>query len=325
MTWHAAGLRRLDGVIWAIIAAVAVTVLAAAMMSGFRLVWASLIAPAGTAALFLAGQRLYETRRLDYRLSAALGTTAQLVAFAAVGAPLSYIAASLDLPLQDPWFDAADRALGLDFHGLLAWMDAHAAIHPVFRLAYFSLMPQTLVVILALAFAGQLAWLRTYMLAFLICTLVTIFVSALIPTQGAWGFYNLHPAAYPDIVPALQGVHLNVFRGLRDGSFRELMAAGAEGIITFPSLHAALGVLLTAALWPLPVLRWLGLAINALMIASIPIDGGHYFADVLGGLGIAVLSLVAAHALTVRMAAPVGAAANIATTPAPGGIPASSG
>ena len=280
MHGHAAGLHRLDRVIWAIIAAVTITVLAATMMSGFRLVWASLIAPAGTAALFLAGQRLYETRRLDYRLSAALGTTAQLVAFAAVGAPLSYIAASLDLPLQDRWFDAADRALGLDFHGLLAWMDAHAAIHPVFRLAYFSLMPQTLIAILALAFAGQLAWLRTYMVAFLICTLVTILVSALIPTQGAWGFYNLHPAAYPDIVPALQGAHLNVFRGLRDGSFRELMAAGAEGIITFPSLHAALGVLLTAALWPLPVLRWLGLAINALMVSSIPIDGGHYFADI---------------------------------------------
>ena len=38
-----------------------------------------------------------------------------------------------------------------------------------------------------------------------------------------------------------------VFLGLRDGTVRMLAAAGAEGIITFPSLHAALAVILIAA------------------------------------------------------------------------------
>src|SRR3984893_11352526 len=39
MNWHAAGLRRLDGIIWAIIAIVAGLVLASPLLSNFQLVW----------------------------------------------------------------------------------------------------------------------------------------------------------------------------------------------------------------------------------------------------------------------------------------------
>ncbi len=59
-------------------------------------------------------------------------------------------------------------------------------------------------------------------------------------------------------------------------------------------------MILIAGLWPLPVLRWLGLALNIVMLVSIPIDGGHYFTDVLAGLVIAWLSLAAAKAVVER-------------------------
>jgi membrane-associated phospholipid phosphatase len=294
MIGHAAGLSRLDGIIWAIIAAVAGIMLIAPFASNFQLVGHSFLAAGGATALSLAGYWLYQTRRPDPRLASALGGTAQIVAFAAVGAPVSYIAASLDLPLRDAWFDAADHALGLDWSALLGWMDAHSTLHPLFRLIYFSLMPQTVVVVLALALAGRLAWMRVFVLAFMISTVVTIVIAAIVPAEGVWGFHNLSAAAYPDIVPATREIHLPTFLGLRDGSFRQLMAMGAQGIITFPSLHAALALIITVGLWPIPVLRWIGLAINTLMLVSIPIDGGHYFIDVPAGLAIAWASIVAA-------------------------------
>ena len=320
MTWHKAGLRRLDGIIWAIIAAVAGLVLACTLLSSFQLMWRSFLAPAGVTAAFLAGQRFYLTRRPEPRIATALGSTAQIISFAAVAAPLSYVGASFDLPLQDRWFDLADRTLGLDWSALLSWMDAHATLHPVFRLIYLSLMPQTVIVVLALALAGRLAWLRVFMLAFFIAALVTIVLAAVFPAEGVWGFYKLHAAAYPDINPATQENHLPVFNGLRDGSLRLLMARGAAGIITFPSPHAALAAILIAGLWPLPVLRWLGLALNIVMLVSIPIDGGHYFTDVLAGLAIAWLSLAAAKAVVERAhdtPAPL-AADNMAASPAGG-------
>lgn len=294
MIGHAAGLSRLDGIIWAIIAAVAGIMLIAPFASNFQLVGHSFLMAGGATALSLAGYWLYQTRRPDPRLASALGGTAQIVAFAAVGAPVSYIAASLDLPLRDAWFDAADRALGLDWSALLGWMDAHSTLHPLFRLIYFSLMPQTVVVVLALALAGRLAWMRVFVLAFMISTVVTIVIAAIVPAEGVWGFHKLSAAAYPDIVPATREIHLPTFLGLRDGSFRQLMAMGAQGIITFPSLHAALALIITVGLWPIPVLRWIGLAINTLMLVSIPVDGGHYFIDVPAGLAIAWASIAAA-------------------------------
>ena len=61
------------------------------------------------------------------------------------------------------------------------------------------------------------------------------------------------------------------------------MAAGAEGIITFPSLHAALGVLFPAALWHVSGVRWIALALNALLLISTPAYGSHYVVDVVAG------------------------------------------
>jgi hypothetical protein len=317
MIGHAAGLRRLDGIIWAIIVALAVIMLFAPLASNFQLVGRSFAMAGGATALCLAGYWLYQTRRPDPRLASALGGTAQIVAFAAVGAPFSYIAASLDLPLRDAWFDSADRAHGLDWTALLNWMDAHASLHPLFSIIYLSLLPQTVIVVLALALAGRLAWMRVFVLAFMIAAIVTIVIAALVPAQGVWGFYKLSPAAYPDIVPATQEYHLPIFLGLRDGSFRELMAMGSQGIVTFPSLHAALALILTVGLWPIPVLRWIGAAINTLMLVSIPVDGGHYFIDVPAGLAIAVLALMAARRIAAYAHQPraQGAAGQIGLVP----------
>jgi membrane-associated phospholipid phosphatase len=90
---------------------------------------------------------------------------------------------------------------------------------------------------------------------------------------------------------------------LRDGSFRLLVAVGSEGIITFPSVHAALAIIVIAALWPIPALRFVAIAINLLMLLATPIDGSHYFVDIAAGVALAVASLVAARAIAERACA----------------------
>jgi hypothetical protein len=97
---------------------------------------------------------------------------------------------------------------------------------------------------------------------------------------------------HPAIVPATRDP-LPIFHGLRDGTFRSLLGEGAEGIITFPSLHAAAGLLFIFALWPVRYLSWIIAALNTVMIASTPIDGGHYFSDAIAGMMIAILCWVA--------------------------------
>lgn len=239
----------------------------------------------------------YRRWRCDPKLAAGLESTAQVVAFAAVGAPFSYLAAAADFPLRDHAFDTADRALGLDWMALLSWMNAQSALHPVFALAYMSFPAQATATVLALAFTDRLRRLKIFMLAFMLSALLCIAISAVLPAEGIWGFYKLTAQEYPAIIPTTRELHLPIFYGLRDGSLRMLTGMSSEGIITFPSFHAALGMIFIVALWPVPVLRWIGAGVNGVMILATPIDGGHYFIDLLAGIGVAVLCLYAARAI----------------------------
>jgi membrane-associated phospholipid phosphatase len=83
---------------------------------------------------------------------------------------------------------------------------------------------------------------------------------------------------------------LAVFFGLRDGTYRQLVGTGSEGVISFPSLHAALGLLFIFALWPVKYIRWVALVVNLLLIFATPVEGSHYFTDVFAGLAIVALS-----------------------------------
>lgn len=295
----APSLRRLDRMIWAVIAAVAAVILAAPLVSGFFLEWRSFAPPALAASALTAGAWFYRRRRPDPRVASGLETTAQVVAFAAVGAPLSYLAAAANLPLQDHLFDAADKAFGLDWRALLGWMNGAPVVYAALRPIYFSLTLQMTTAVLVLAFTGRLLRLRIYVCSFILAALITIAISALLPAAGAWPHYRLTVADSPHLIPAVS-TSWPVFYGLRDGSFRALTAIGSEGIISFPSLHAALAVIVTAALWPIPILRWAILALNLAMLAATPIDGSHYFSDVFAGITIAVLCFVAAHRMAAR-------------------------
>jgi membrane-associated phospholipid phosphatase len=113
-----------------------------------------------------------------------------------------------------------------------------------------------------------------------------------IPAQGVWGYLHLSALDSPAIVPTTRDLHLPIFFGLRDGTFRHLVAEGAEGIITFPSLHAALGLLFIFALWPVRYIGWISVLLNLAMIAATPVDGGHYFSDVVAGLTLAALGWI---------------------------------
>jgi membrane-associated phospholipid phosphatase len=207
------------------------------------------------------------------------------------------LAASAGLPARDAAFDAFDKSLGFDWMSLFAWFNAHPILFQILRAGYFSMTAQAALIVMCLAFTGRLAWLRVFLLAFLIATIATIAVSAILPAQGAWLRYDLQGIELSSAVVPATKHFLPIFEGLRNGSYRTLVAMGAEGIITFPSLHAALAVILAMAMWPVSGLRWLGVGVNLVMLAATPIDGLHYLADVVAGLAIAGVSLLAGYAI----------------------------
>jgi membrane-associated phospholipid phosphatase len=294
--------RRSSVIVWVIVALMALTVALTPLLTTFKFAYSTFTLPLAAFPALTLGTWFYRRRRKDERLASALECTAQIGAFTAFAAPLSYIAAAANLPLQDRLFNTLDSALYLDWSALLGWMNAHPLLHAIFALTYLSFAPQAITTVLALAFCAHFVRLRVFVLAFMLAAIVTIAISALFPAEGVWGFYKLTAANYPDIAPVTRTIHLSIFHGLRDGSFRILMGTGSEGIITFPSLHAALALIFIFALWPVRYLRWVALAVNGLMIAATPVDGGHYYVDVIAGIAIAVVCWMAASKLARRSA-----------------------
>lgn len=301
-------LQRLDRLIWTLTAAVAAAVLAAPLFSTFAIEWRSFAAPAAATVVLVGLAWFYGRVRPDARLASGLQNTAQVIAFAAVGAPLSYLVASADLPLRDHIFAAADRGFGFDWRALLAWMNAYPVSHRILAPIYLSLTVQMTTAVLCLAFTGRLLRLRVYTLSFVLAALVTIAISGLLPAEGAWPYYGMTAADSPRFTPAVATTWLPVFEGLRDGSFRALTGVGAEGIIPFPSLHAALAVILMLALWPVRIVGWAALLVNLIMVAATPIEGSHYFIDVMAGIVVAVSCFAAAGRIASLIEQPVAAA-----------------
>jgi hypothetical protein len=284
--------KQADRVVWIAIGATAGAVLIASTLGPFQIEWLSFRKPALVAGLLILLSWFYATIRRDAALAGALISTAQIIAFAAVAAPLSYVAAGAAFPLWDGDLATLDQRLGFDWMAWLAAMNAAPLLHRILATAYASFTVQTTAVVLLLAATGHALRLRIFMLSFVLTTLLTIGVSSLMPAQGVWGYLHLSAIDSPAIVPVTRDLPLPVFFGLRDGTFRQLVAEGAEGIISFPSLHAALGLLFLLALWPVRYVGWIAALLNVAMIAATPVDGSHYFCDVAAGLAIALLSWV---------------------------------
>lgn len=285
-------LKHADRVVWIAIGTTAGALLIASTLGPFQMEWLSFWKPAVVSCFLLLMSWFYSAVRKDAHLAEALIMAAQIIAFAAVAAPLSYVAASAAFPLWDSDLAALDKRLGFDWMTWLAAMNAAPLLHNILAGAYASFAVQTTAIVIALAAAGHALRLRIFMLSFVVTTLVTIGVSTLMPAQGVWGHLHLSAVDSPAIVPVTRDLPLPVFFGLRDGTFRHLVAEGAEGIISFPSLHAALGLLFLLALWPVKYVGWIAAVLNVAMIAATPVDGSHYFSDVAAGLTIALLSWV---------------------------------
>ena len=134
---------------------------------------------------------------------------------------------------------------------MLAFMNAWPVLFDVLRPLDLSLTLQMTAAVLCLACTGRFVWLRVFTLAFFFAALITIALSAVLPTVGVWPHDGLTAAKLPHVLATVSPSR-PVFHGLRDGSVRALVAVGSMGIITFPSLHAALAVIVIIALWPIP-------------------------------------------------------------------------
>jgi membrane-associated phospholipid phosphatase len=78
---------------------------------------------------------------------------------------------------------------------------------------------------------------------------------------------------------------------LRDGPGYITLDALHGSLIGFPSYHGVLALIVVWYARSLPPLFWPLLAINALILISTPIQGGHHLVDVLASFPVTALSI----------------------------------
>jgi len=196
---------------------------------------------------------------------------------------LTYLTATTDLPLQDRLFAAADASLGLDWHTWTLTAFAHPFAIKVLVPVYESPPFQTLVLTGVLALCGPRGRNREFFTSMLLACFATTIISIAVPAFG------------PSEIFGIPGGWHAVLTELRSGDYRVPMPY--IGIISFPSFHASMAVLFTAAVRGNRYLFVPTFCLNAILLIATVVIGYHYFVDVLAGVTIAFAALYCARAI----------------------------
>ena len=236
----------------------------------------------------------YRYRRPNPHLCAATEAAAQMLLILLFGILLTYAAMTTNLPYRDAELFAIDRVLGLDRRAYLDFVNSRPLLAELAGYAYLSLLPQFALVPMVLMIANQLPHLRRWMIAFGLALIATSVISVFAPAVAAFVYLDLTPQVYANISSTVY-THVPTLEGLRAGTFRSIPLDNLEGLITFPSFHTAGALMFIWALRTVPYVRWPAITLNVALIAATPVDGAHYFIDLVGGAAVAFAAIAASH------------------------------
>ena len=307
---------RLFEVNWLLLAILSAMLAVSVTVTPFSFEVAGAVVSYGFVALYtvFAYYNARAPHRRDPQVVYVLGCTGQIVFATCILAPLSYVVAAANLPLQDANLQAIDEALGLDWRGYIEYVDRHPLLAEWLRLGYSMIQWPIFLLPVVLAAAARYRRLQEFILAFTIALTVTVIISAFVPAIGVFYQLGLDPASYHNLNPGAYLAQLQDLPLVRDGSLRRLELFGLAGLVAFPSFHAASAALYAWAFWPVRWFRPVAIVSNAVMLAATPIDGGHYFIDLIAGIAVAAFAIMAARATSRRL---VGDAAEGVVTSAP--------
>lgn len=283
-------------VIWIMIAVMSAATVIGYWATGLTFAWYC-IQTIGLCALpFLAVSLFYRRLRPDPFISFVTEVFAQLLLVLTLGSALSYPLAAAGFPYRDALLNSADTWMGLDWRAYLKFVNDRPLLGTIAKLAYDSPLAQLMALITILVPTLRFVRLQQFVLANALGLCIALAVFTFVPAAGIFSFLNIAHSEFGNLSPVMttdQKVYLD---GLRSG--QHLLVDEMSGLITFPSFHAAWAFFFMWAFYPV---KWLGTGafmLNLVVLAATPVQGAHYFIDLIGGAIVAAISIYAAVRLT---------------------------
>lgn len=208
---------------------------------------------------------------------------------------LVLVAARLRMPLQDSFFGRADEHLGVSVPALMAWASHHWLGSLINRSYAWDVMMLRLAVVLPVL-ARRSKYAKELLVANLISFAIGLPLFALLPAVGPWRYYHFLPTLDQKEVCEIPLMILRL-----PGAY--VLGSTEAGVVCFPSFHVVWAIFFVVALWGFRWLRIPLVLVSGMIILSTMTTGWHYFADVLGGILLAIISVVLAKGITRRTGA----------------------
>lgn len=268
--------------------------------SGMFIPWQVWTAIAGSIGFFLAIHFIYTVPRPVERLALLSGSLSLMVAAALLAGIVAHAGLRLRMPLADAGLAGLDRALGVDTPGLVLAFARHPTLSQVLQVAYLSIVPLCYLVAAVMSLAGRAARVWEAVLGYSAGIMACAIISVAWPALGNFGFSGLRGHAF-DALPSGSGVYaFDAVRYYRDGTSPVLDFNRFSGVVTFPSFHAIMALIVAWALRSTGPLGWLASGWAGLtLVSTIPI-GGHYFIDLPAGAAVWAALIFGARALDRR-------------------------
>jgi hypothetical protein len=212
----------------------------------------------------------------------------QLIVALKAFVPLTYLAAAAGYPLVDSALTKLDAMFGFEWNVEANWVANHSGFDWLLQCAYYSVYYQGASVFLVGSITrpgdrnGEIIW------QFCISLVLTCAIFIFTPALGH--------------VAHIGTDWMKTLTMIRNGEWADLDFSHVEGIISFPSFHTTLAILLVYAVrdhrWLLAVF----VPLNMLLIVATLSVGGHYLMDLPAGAAVAVISISATRLLRRQLA-----------------------
>jgi membrane-associated phospholipid phosphatase len=204
------------------------------------------------------------------------------------------LAAGAALPLQDARLAQIDRAMGIDWVGFVGFTNSSALASWLLVKAYQSTPYMLGWTMLWFCLSGQGERLAEFLAISCLTSLGIMIGMMILPAEGAYAYYDIPLSAYDKIGAGSGMWHHDLLMALRTGKMTviDVNTPNANCLVTFPSGHTVLAIIMTYALRGSPWTFIPALLVNGTMLISTVPHGGHHVVDLVVGAAIAVGAIV---------------------------------